>query len=131
MTASGQPGLIERIAEKLHLIARLEPGVEEQLDRLAPPGRLQDYPPPEQWDDWVPERSNPRSKNRGFDCSGTLSTALLDGDRIGGEPDSSLFAVVGRRTCPGGGGDSHSDWFVPGSGHLDSSSAAHSLELRF
>ena len=52
MTAP-RPGLIERIAEKLHLIAKLEPGVAEPLDRLTPPGTLQDYPPPEQWDDWI------------------------------------------------------------------------------
>ena len=52
MTAS-RPGLIERIAEKLHLVARLEPEVGEPLDRLTPPGQLQNYPPPEQWDDWI------------------------------------------------------------------------------
>ena len=68
MTASPQPGLIERIAEKLHLIARLEPGVEEPLDRLTPPGKLQDYPPPEQWDDWIEyeARSWPRRDPRRY-----------------------------------------------------------------
>lgn len=53
MSTAHSPSLIERIAEKLHLIPSLheEPGVE--LPRLTEPGDLTNYPPPEQWDDWV------------------------------------------------------------------------------
>lgn len=46
------PGLIERIAEKLHLIPNLR-SEEERLSALTEPGDLTTYPPPEKWDDWL------------------------------------------------------------------------------
>lgn len=45
------PGLIERIAEKLHLIPNLR-SEEARLPALTEPGDLTSYPPPERWDDW-------------------------------------------------------------------------------
>lgn len=45
--------LIEKIAEKLHLIPNLHEDPQPELPRMNEPGKLSDYPPPEQWDDWV------------------------------------------------------------------------------
>ncbi len=46
-------GLIERIAETLRLIPDLRDDSSPPLDRLTRLGRLTDYPPPDQWQDWV------------------------------------------------------------------------------
>jgi anaerobic selenocysteine-containing dehydrogenase len=48
-----RPGLIERIAEALHLIPSLHNDPEHPLPRLTELGRLTDYPPQDKWDDWV------------------------------------------------------------------------------
>lgn len=50
-----KPSFIESIAEKLGIIENLHPKTEafEQLPRLNEPGDLQNYPPPEKWDDWT------------------------------------------------------------------------------
>ncbi len=56
MATKHKPSLIEKIAESLHLIPGLhEDGIHstDALPRLTEPGKLTDYPPPEQWDDWV------------------------------------------------------------------------------
>ncbi len=53
MSAANKPGFIERIAEKLRLIPDLNQELGETLPRLNEPGDLTDYPPPDQWDDWV------------------------------------------------------------------------------
>ena len=47
------PTLIEKLAEKLHLIPNLHQELADDLPRLNEPGELTDYPPPERWDDWV------------------------------------------------------------------------------
>jgi len=44
--------LIEKIAEKLHLIPELNSEKDEAIPRVAEEGKLTDFPPPEQWDDW-------------------------------------------------------------------------------
>jgi len=53
MSSKHKAGLIENIAEKLHLIPQLHDELEAELPRLTEPGKLADYPPPEKWDDWV------------------------------------------------------------------------------
>jgi len=53
MSSKHKPGLIENIAEKLHLIPKLHDEIESELPRLTEPGQLTDYPPPDKWDDWV------------------------------------------------------------------------------
>jgi anaerobic selenocysteine-containing dehydrogenase len=45
--------LIEKIAESIGLIPNLHKEEEAPLDRLTEPGTLTNFPPPEQWDDWV------------------------------------------------------------------------------
>ena len=45
--------IIESIAEKLKLIPSLHTDEEIELRRLSEPGTLTDYPPPEEWDDFV------------------------------------------------------------------------------
>ncbi len=52
MAAQPSPSIIERIAEKLKLIPNLHQD-ESPLMPLGPSGQLQNYPPPDQWDDWV------------------------------------------------------------------------------
>lgn len=47
------PSLIERLATRLKLIPDLRSPGTKSLPRLTEPGQLQDFPPPEQWDDWV------------------------------------------------------------------------------
>lgn len=47
------PTFIEKLAETLHLIPNLHKEQEAALPRLSEPGKLTDYPPPDQWDDWV------------------------------------------------------------------------------
>jgi len=44
---------IEQIAEKLGLIPNLHKNREPDLHRITEEGQLTDYPPMEQWDDWV------------------------------------------------------------------------------
>ncbi|MFQ5640051.1 MAG: molybdopterin-dependent oxidoreductase [bacterium] len=53
MSTHHKPGLFEKIAEKLHLIPNLHDNRGTELPRLTEPGNLTDYPPPDQWDDWV------------------------------------------------------------------------------
>ena len=53
MSIKPSPGLIEKIAQKLHLVPDLSSDPNPDLPRLTEPGDLTDYPPPEQWDDWV------------------------------------------------------------------------------
>lgn len=53
MSNNYNPNLIENIAQKLHLIPNLDKSPGVQLQRLKEPGQLTNYPPPEQWDDWV------------------------------------------------------------------------------
>lgn len=49
-----KPSFIESIAEKLGLIENLHPSFhEEELPRINEPGELQNFPPPEMWDDWT------------------------------------------------------------------------------
>ncbi|HEY8563441.1 MAG TPA: molybdopterin-dependent oxidoreductase [Pyrinomonadaceae bacterium] len=48
-----KPSLIERVAEKLGLIENLHAFAEEEIPRINEPGELQNYPPPEMWDDWT------------------------------------------------------------------------------
>ncbi|NIR50459.1 molybdopterin-dependent oxidoreductase [candidate division KSB1 bacterium] len=45
--------LIEKIAEKLHLIPNLDDDLGAEVERLSEPGSLNDYPPQDRWDDWV------------------------------------------------------------------------------
>ncbi|MFQ5707735.1 MAG: molybdopterin-dependent oxidoreductase [bacterium] len=47
------PGVIEKIAEKLHLISNLHEQPESEVAPLNEQGMLTHYPPPEKWDDWV------------------------------------------------------------------------------
>ncbi|HEX8565624.1 MAG TPA: molybdopterin-dependent oxidoreductase [Pyrinomonadaceae bacterium] len=54
-----KPSLIERIAEKLHLIENLHDDAETDfLPPLTEAGELTSYPPPEKWDDWVEYEAN-------------------------------------------------------------------------
>ena len=46
-------GIIEKIAEKLKIIPDLEEKKEPPLIPLTEAGSLQNYPPPDKWDDWV------------------------------------------------------------------------------
>ncbi|MFK8103640.1 MAG: molybdopterin-dependent oxidoreductase [Saprospiraceae bacterium] len=48
-----KPSFIERIAEKIGLIQDLHSAEEEPLERITEPGKLTQFPPMEQWDDWV------------------------------------------------------------------------------
>ncbi len=52
MATKHQPSLIEKIAEKMHLI----PGLHDEADyipRITESGAQTDYPPPDKWDDWT------------------------------------------------------------------------------
>ncbi len=55
MSYKHKPSIIEKIAEKLRIIPDLHKKQETEipLQRLTEPGDLTQYPPPEQWDDWV------------------------------------------------------------------------------
>lgn len=53
MAYQHKPGLLERIAEKLKLIPNLHKERTTDLPSLMEPGKLTDFPPPDQWDDWV------------------------------------------------------------------------------
>lgn len=51
MARNHKPSLIEKIAESIGLIPNLHQEV-PSIDRLGEPGKLQQYPPADQWDDW-------------------------------------------------------------------------------
>ncbi|MBF0279142.1 MAG: molybdopterin-dependent oxidoreductase [SAR324 cluster bacterium] len=53
MTTKSAPTLVEKIAEKLHLIPNLHEDAASELPRMAEPGDLSKYPPPDRWDDWT------------------------------------------------------------------------------
>ncbi|MDQ3086972.1 MAG: formate dehydrogenase, partial [Acidobacteriota bacterium] len=57
-----KPSFIESIAEKLGLIENLHSFEAEEIPRINEPGELQNYPPPEMWDDWT--EYEPMSGNR-------------------------------------------------------------------
>lgn len=48
-----KPSFIEKMAEKLRLIPNLHKDTETPLPRLEEGSKLTQFPPPEQWDDWV------------------------------------------------------------------------------
>ena len=48
-----KPTLIEKIAEKIGLIPNLHKDEVTPVERLTEEGKLTNFPPPEQWDDWV------------------------------------------------------------------------------
>ncbi len=52
MATKHKPSFIEKMAETLHLIPNLHDD-NGDVPRLTEPGKLTDYPPPEQWDDWT------------------------------------------------------------------------------
>ena len=45
--------IIEKIAEKLHIIPSIRDEFDGTPEPMTEPGPLEDYPPPDQWDDWV------------------------------------------------------------------------------
>ncbi|KAA3610756.1 MAG: formate dehydrogenase [Calditrichaeota bacterium] len=52
MATKHKPSLIEKIAEKMHIIPALhEDG--EPIERIVEPGDQTNFPPPEKWDDWT------------------------------------------------------------------------------
>ena len=53
MSTRHKPGLIESLAEKIGLIPNLHEADGPDLPSLTDGGALTDYPPPDQWDDWV------------------------------------------------------------------------------
>ncbi len=53
MSQQPAPSFVEKIAEKLRLIPDLKNDFDDGLPSLQEPGKLTDYPPPEQWDDWT------------------------------------------------------------------------------
>ncbi len=60
--------LIERIAEKLHLIPNLHDDLGPEVPRLTEPGKLTNYPPPDKWDDWTEYEAKawPRRQKRNY-----------------------------------------------------------------
>ncbi len=68
MSSKRNPGLIEKIAEALHLIPNLHGDLGEEIPRLTEPGALTDYPPPERWDDWTEYEATkwPRNVKRNY-----------------------------------------------------------------
>lgn len=48
-----KPSFIETLAEKLHLIPNLHGADDDVLPPIVGPGKLTDYPPPDQWDHWT------------------------------------------------------------------------------
>ena len=67
MTTKHSPGLIERIAEKLHLIPDLHDQPQSAF-AMQEPGDLANYPPPDKWDDWVEYEATswPRREERHY-----------------------------------------------------------------
>ncbi len=53
MSDRNSGNLIEKIAEKLHLIPNLHTETGPDLQSLTEAGKLTDFPPIEKWDDWV------------------------------------------------------------------------------
>lgn len=53
MSNRQKPGFIESLAEALHLIPNLHDEAGADISSISEPGALTDYPPPDQWDDWV------------------------------------------------------------------------------
>ena len=53
MAYTHNPSVIERIAESLKLIPKLNGDEIEEIPTLTEPGKLTDYPPPAQWDNWT------------------------------------------------------------------------------
>jgi anaerobic selenocysteine-containing dehydrogenase len=53
MAYQHKPSWLEKMAESLRLIPNLHQERTTDLPRLTEPGKLDKYPPPEQWDDWV------------------------------------------------------------------------------
>lgn len=51
MASHHKPSIIERIAEGIGLIPNLHKDL-PSINRLTEPGKLQQYPPADQWDDW-------------------------------------------------------------------------------
>lgn len=68
MAYQHKPTVIEKIAEKLRLIPNLHGDRTTRLEKVAPEGKLTNYPPPDQWDDWVEHdpHSWPRRKERRY-----------------------------------------------------------------
>jgi len=48
-----EQGWVEKLAEQVGLVPKLYDNLLEELPSLMEPGKLTDYPPPDQWDDWV------------------------------------------------------------------------------
>jgi hypothetical protein len=89
-----QPGLIERIAEKLKIIPDLHKADEQLLPSLTQPGKLTDYPPPEQWVEYE-AKSWPWSRNRKrFKAKLPLGLQRLQG--TGMLPLAGALALVGN-----------------------------------
>ena len=53
MSNRRKPGFIESLAEAFHLIPNLHDEAGADIPSISEPGALTDYPPPDQWDDWV------------------------------------------------------------------------------
>ncbi len=53
MATKHKPSLIEKIAEKLHVIPGLHQPVDTPVERIAEAGQQTGYPPPEKWDNWT------------------------------------------------------------------------------
>ena len=53
MAVQPPPSWIEKLAEKLRLIPDLHGDEDAPLERLTEPGTMQNYPPPEKWNDWT------------------------------------------------------------------------------
>jgi anaerobic selenocysteine-containing dehydrogenase len=68
MTNKKKHTIIERIAEKLHLIPNLHKEEPAAVDRLTEPGDLTKFPPMEQWNDWTEYEATawPRVKKRNY-----------------------------------------------------------------
>lgn len=65
---------IERIAEKLKLIPDLHKDREPDLERLTPEGTQTQYPPIEQWDNWVEyeAKAHPRREKKNYTIVPTI-----------------------------------------------------------
>ncbi len=48
-----KPSMLEKIAQKLKIIPDLHSNNGTDLERLTEEGKLTDFPPPDQWNDWV------------------------------------------------------------------------------
>ena len=61
--------LIEKIAESIGIIPKLNKNGEAPLDRLLPGSDLQNYPPPERWNDWTEYEATswPKKEKKTYD----------------------------------------------------------------